>query len=102
MFRRHHWFTVSIVEETVTEIRAVPCAGADVDDGQAFAHNLPVQLTSFIGRAAEMAEVRRLLAGNRLVTLTGTGGAGKTRLALQVVAGLLGEFPAGVWQVDLA
>jgi len=68
----------------------------------AFAHNLPVQLTSFIGRDAEMAEVRRHLAGSRLVTLTGAGGAGKTRLALQVAAGLLTGFPAGVWLADLA
>jgi predicted ATPase/class 3 adenylate cyclase/DNA-binding CsgD family transcriptional regulator len=68
----------------------------------AFAHNLPVQLTSFIGREAEMAELHRLLSDNRLVTLTGAGGAGKTRLALQVAAEMLTEFPAGVWQVDLA
>ncbi|MGH9011335.1 MAG: helix-turn-helix transcriptional regulator [Acidimicrobiia bacterium] len=67
-----------------------------------FAHNLPVQLTSFIGREAEMTEVRRLLADNRLVTLIGTGGAGKTRLALQVAAETLAEFPGGVWQVELA
>ena len=66
------------------------------------AHNLPVQLTSFIGRDAEMMQVRALLAGSRLVTLTGAGGVGKTRLALQIAAGLLAEFPAGVWQVDLA
>ncbi|HKY78250.1 MAG TPA: LuxR family transcriptional regulator [Acidimicrobiia bacterium] len=67
-----------------------------------FAHNLPVQLTSFIGRETEMAEVRRLLGDNRLVTLIGVGGAGKTRLALQVAAETLAEFPGGVWQVDLA
>jgi predicted ATPase/DNA-binding CsgD family transcriptional regulator len=65
-------------------------------------HNLPVQLTRFIGRDPEMAAVRALLADNRLVTLTGAGGAGKTRLALQVAAGLAAGFPAGVWQVDLA
>jgi predicted ATPase/DNA-binding CsgD family transcriptional regulator/DNA-binding XRE family transcriptional regulator len=68
----------------------------------AFTHNLPVQLTSFIGRDAELGEVRALLTDNRLVTLTGAGGAGKTRLALQVAAGMLTEFPAGIWQVDLA
>jgi len=68
----------------------------------AFAHNLPVQLTSFIGRDAEMAQVRALLQDNRLVTLTGAGGVGKTRLALQVAAEVLTWFPAGVWQVDLA
>jgi predicted ATPase/DNA-binding CsgD family transcriptional regulator len=68
----------------------------------AFVHNLPVQLTSFVGRDAEMAEVRRILADNRLVTLTGAGGAGKTRLALQVAAEMAAEFRGGVWQVDLA
>src|SRR5215472_12665529 len=68
----------------------------------AFAHNLPVQLTSFIGRDAEMTQVRALLQDNRLVTLTGAGGVGKTRLALQVAAEVLTSFPAGVWHVDLA
>jgi predicted ATPase/DNA-binding CsgD family transcriptional regulator/class 3 adenylate cyclase len=68
---------------------------------EAFAHNLPVQLTSFIGRAAEMTQVRALLQDNRLVTLTGAGGVGKTRLALQVAAEVLTWFPAGVWHVDL-
>jgi len=67
-----------------------------------FTHNLPVQLTRFIGREAEMAEVRGLLEDHGLVTLTGAGGVGKTRLALQAAAGMLSEFPAGVWQVDLA
>ena len=50
--------------------------------------NLPAQVSSFIGREAELAAVRRLVAGSRLVTLTGAGGAGKTRLGLQVAAGL--------------
>jgi len=65
-------------------------------------HNLPVQLTSFIGRGAEIARVRGLVEQNRLVTLTGAGGVGKTRLALQVAASVLCEYPAGVWLVDLA
>jgi predicted ATPase len=69
-------------------------------------HNLPVQLTSFIGRDRELAEVARLLdpAGpqRRLVTLTGTGGCGKTRLALEVASRVLGVYPDGVWFVDLA
>jgi len=69
---------------------------------EALAHNLPVQLTSFIGRDAEMTQARALLQDNRLVTLTGAGGVGKTRLALQVAAGVLTWFPAGVWHVDLA
>jgi predicted ATPase/class 3 adenylate cyclase/DNA-binding NarL/FixJ family response regulator len=59
---------------------------------------LPSQLTSFVGREEQIEEVRRILAGNRLVTLTGAGGIGKTRLAVRVAAGLDGE----VWYVDLA
>jgi predicted ATPase/class 3 adenylate cyclase/DNA-binding CsgD family transcriptional regulator len=64
--------------------------------------NLPVQLTSFVGRETEMIEVRRILADNRLVTLTGAGGAGKTRLAVQIAAQMAGEFCDGVWCADLA
>jgi predicted ATPase/class 3 adenylate cyclase/DNA-binding CsgD family transcriptional regulator len=60
------------------------------------------ELTSFVGREAEIREVRRILAHNRLVTLTGTGGAGKTRLAVQVAAQLAGEFCDGVSWADLA
>jgi predicted ATPase/class 3 adenylate cyclase/DNA-binding CsgD family transcriptional regulator len=65
-------------------------------------HNLPAQLTSFVGRGEEMANVRTLLASNRLVTLSGAGGAGKTRLAVEVAAALATEFSDGVWYVDLA
>ena len=66
------------------------------------AENLPVQLSSFIGRKAEMSGIREALADNRLVTLTGAGGAGKTRLAIQVAAETAAEFADGVWYVDLA
>ncbi|MGA9358074.1 MAG: adenylate/guanylate cyclase domain-containing protein, partial [Mycobacterium sp.] len=66
------------------------------------ASNLPVQLTSFVGREAELTQLRELLAQNRVVTLTGAGGAGKTRLAVQVAAQLADEFDDGVWYVDLA
>jgi predicted ATPase/DNA-binding CsgD family transcriptional regulator len=66
------------------------------------AHNLPLQLTSFVGREAEMHDVRQLLADNRLVTLTGAGGAGKTRLAVEIAARIAAEFRDGVWYVDLA
>ncbi|MET8850372.1 LuxR C-terminal-related transcriptional regulator [Amycolatopsis sp. NPDC004625] len=62
-------------------------------------NNLPVQLTGFVGRDAEVADVRRLLAGTRLVTLAGPGGSGKTRLAAQVAGG--GEWPDGVWWIEL-
>jgi non-specific serine/threonine protein kinase len=64
-------------------------------------HNLPAQLTSFVGRQREIEELRPLLASNRLVTLTGAGGCGKTRLALRVASERLDEFPHGVWLVDL-
>src|SRR3954469_20439540 len=66
-------------------------------------NNLPQQLTSFIGREREIAEVEGLLGTTRLLTLIGTGGAGKTRLALQVAYGLLerDSYPDGVWLVEL-
>ena len=63
---------------------------------------LPAQLTSFVGRHVELTQLRELLAQNRVVTLTGAGGVGKTRLAIQVAAQLTGEFGDGVWYVDLA
>jgi predicted ATPase/class 3 adenylate cyclase len=68
----------------------------------ALLNNLPAQLTAFIGREQEIAEVRRLVESSRLVTLTGAGGCGKTRLGLQVAAGLLGGWGDGVWLVELA
>src|SRR3974390_1718243 len=71
-------------------------------DNPALLRNLPAQVSSFIGREAELAAVRRLVAGARLVTLTGTGGAGKTRLGLQVAAGLADGLGDGVWFADLA
>lgn len=66
------------------------------------AHNLPAQLTSFVGRQEQLAELSQLVAGNRLVTLTGAGGVGKTRLAVEVASRLGHEFVDGVWYVDLA
>jgi predicted ATPase/class 3 adenylate cyclase/DNA-binding CsgD family transcriptional regulator len=64
--------------------------------------SLPVQLTSFVGRDAELTQLRELLTEHRLVTLTGAGGVGKTRLAIQVAAAMAGEVDDGVWYVDLA
>ncbi len=61
-----------------------------------------MQLTSFIGRDAEISDVRQILAANRLVTLTGPGGMGKTRLAIQVAGQIATEFRDGAWYVDLA
>ena len=67
-----------------------------------YPNNLPTHLTSFIGRENEIAEVSQDLAEHRLVTLTGSGGTGKTRLSLQVAVDMLDSFPNGVWFVELA
>ncbi len=64
--------------------------------------NLPAEVTSFVGRRREVAEVKRVLSSARHVTLTGVGGVGKTRLALRVAADLRRRFPDGVWLVELA
>ncbi len=64
--------------------------------------NLPVQLTNFVGREKEILEVKDELGKHRLVTLTGSGGTGKTRLSLQVAADLLDSFHEGVWFIELA
>ena len=64
--------------------------------------NLPAALNSFIGREAELADIRRLLGASRLVTLTSVGGTGKTRLALRVAEEVLDEYADGVWFVELA
>ena len=65
-------------------------------------HNLPVQLTSFIGREEEINEVNGLLSTSRLVTLAGTGGSGKTRLAQEIGASVIENYPDGVWFIGLA
>jgi predicted ATPase len=66
-------------------------------------HNLAEEATSFVGRATEIAEIRALLSrpGDRLITLVGPGGSGKTRLALRVAAAVLGDYPGGVFVVSL-
>ena len=71
-------------------------------DNPGLLNNLPAQLATFVGRERELEELRGLVATTRLVTLTGAGGAGKTRLALHVAAGLVDGFGDGVWLVDLA
>jgi predicted ATPase/DNA-binding CsgD family transcriptional regulator len=65
-------------------------------------HNLPVQITSFIGRERQIEEVRALLQETRLLTLTGPGGTGKTRLAVQAAVGLVDDFPDGMAFADLS
>jgi predicted ATPase/transcriptional regulator with XRE-family HTH domain len=76
--------------------------GASVAAARAVPGNLPAELGSFIGRGRELADVRALVRSSRLVTLTGAGGCGKTRLALHLAAGLLDGSGDGVWLVELA
>ena len=64
--------------------------------------NLPAEMTRFFGRQTELAELRKLLDASRLVTLTGVGGVGKSRLALQAAQSLMGAFPDGTWLVELS
>lgn len=71
-------------------------------DNPALPNNLPAQQAGFVGRERELSELRRLVKGSRLVTLTGAGGAGKTRLAIQLAAELLDGSGDGVWLVELA
>jgi predicted ATPase/class 3 adenylate cyclase/tetratricopeptide (TPR) repeat protein len=71
-------------------------------DSPMLRHNLPIQLTSFVGRERELADVRRLLEEGRLITVVGPGGSGKTRVVLQTAAELLDGSGDGVWLVDLA
>jgi predicted ATPase/DNA-binding winged helix-turn-helix (wHTH) protein len=78
--------------DQVMTAAAIPAAGS----------NLPQQLTSLIGREAELAEIKSQLAGHRLVTLTGAGGVGKTRLAIEAGRGLLDRYRDGVWLAELA
>ncbi len=84
------------------EDRAHPDAVADEHPPDRRAPQLPPQLTSFIGRERELAEATTLLSSSKLLTLTGAGGCGKTRLALQLAAQQLDDFSDGVWPVELA
>ncbi|MFY1704522.1 ATP-binding protein [Micromonospora sp. WMMA1923] len=65
-------------------------------------HNLPTQVTSFVGRETERADLFRLMQRHRLVTVLGAGGAGKTRLAVELASGMVEAYPDGVWFVDIA
>ena len=94
---------------TTTTSRPAPTAGARRRrtrrarrPPEAARHNLPTALTSFVGRERELGEVARLLERHRLLTLTGAGGAGKTRLALEAATARAGALPDGVWLVELA
>jgi non-specific serine/threonine protein kinase len=82
---------------TVTSVDAEPTASPLVPR-----HNLPQPLTSFIGRENQISELKELLGSARLLTLTGSGGCGKTRLAMQLAADLTGAYPDGIWIVEFA
>ena len=86
------------------EVRVVRESGASAGGpaAQTPPTNLPAAISDFIGREAELTTVRELLRHNRLVTLVGTGGIGKTRLALEAARASLAEFPDGVWLAELA
>ena len=80
----------------------LPVSTAPLRSLDAVANNLPIELTSFVGRDDDIDAVAELLRSDRLVTLLGTGGCGKTRLSLQVGARMVDDFPDGVWFVELA
>ncbi len=88
--------------ERVYALLSGPAARAPLRSLDTVPNNLPLQLTSFVGRYDERAAVRGLLTGNRLVTIAGPGGGGKTRLAAQVAAELADRWPDGVWWAELA
>ncbi|GAF49074.1 protein kinase domain-containing protein [Rhodococcus wratislaviensis] len=81
--------------------RGAPVGGGRRPSGASPTGNLPLELTSFVGRRHELTETRNLLAQSRLVTLTGIGGVGKTRLALRAAASVGREYANGVWLVEL-
>jgi predicted ATPase/class 3 adenylate cyclase len=80
----------------------LPADFAPLRSLDAFPGNLPTQRTALIGRSHELQRLRRMLTQHRLLTLTGVGGVGKTRLALQLAADALDQFPDGAWLVELA
>lgn len=84
------------------DIMGLPADFPPIKSLDALLNNLPIQSTSFIGREKELGELKELIESMRLVTLTGTGGSGKTRLALQVAAEMIARFHSGVFFVPLA
>src|SRR5215203_6345124 len=80
----------------------VPFGSAPEEPAGTARRNLPAPRTSFVGREREMIEVKRMMAMTRLLTITGVGGSGKTRLALEVARDLVGAYPDGVWLAELA
>lgn len=100
--QRNHGYVVDQMAFRV-EPDAAPIAQPSLPNGDSgrTLGNLPLELTSFVGRSSELGQLKLLLAQSRLTTLTGTGGVGKTRLALRAAADLRADFPDGVWLVEL-
>src|SRR5207248_6603697 len=80
----------------------LPADFAPLRSLESMPNNLPSELTSFIGRRSELTQIGQLLERARLLTLTGAGGCGKTRLALQAAADALDGYPDGAWWIELA
>ena len=91
---------VEVVPSNASAMPTASAAHAPLFDARR--HNLPADLTRFVGREKQLAELRRLLSTSRLLSLTGSGGVGKTRLAIRLASDLTNEFAGGVWLVDLA
>ncbi|MDE2050400.1 MAG: winged helix-turn-helix domain-containing protein [Gammaproteobacteria bacterium] len=98
---RGYRFT-GVVRALDAEGRALPRERPEPEAPRQVPTNLPAPLSDFIGRETELRELRELLRHNRLVTLVGTGGIGKTRLGLEAARAVLEEFPDGVWLAELA
>ena len=99
---RGYRFVAPVASERATQSKASSAAAADAADSAAGRSNLPQSLTALIGREAELADIEARLAAHRLVTLTGSGGVGKTRLAIEAGRGVLDRYADGVWLAELA
>jgi non-specific serine/threonine protein kinase len=99
---RRHQSATEVVRELRRLRRQTDSDLFRIGPGDTRRHNIPASLTSFVGRQRETEELQRSLAASRLVTVTGAGGCGKTRLAFHVASNLLTRFPEGVWIVDLS
>src|SRR5215207_10099807 len=100
--RGRGWRASCGIDGWVSPKRDVLSTGRTSGSSSTPRHNLPAQRSSFVGREQEVLEVGQALAMTRLLTLTGAGGSGKTRLALEVARDLLEAYPNGVWLVELA
>ncbi|MGE5073171.1 MAG: ATP-binding protein [Anaerolineae bacterium] len=94
MFQHEHIYQL--------QIAGLPAEFPPIATLEASRHNLPAPVTSFVGREKEMAEIRQALHDHRMVTLTGSGGVGKTRLAVEVARRCVGQFAGGIWLAELA